>query len=262
MESVKKWATHTTGKIIEKTTNVWKGHINVHWQSYLILIISLNTHKKGNTHWASSSCFHSLGSSNPQTQLPPWLFFLHLHIQSQPIPSMSPACQRSPYPLITPPASWLHSGLCKATEWPPKDLNHAGLTPVILATQEAQIRRITVQSQPGQIVLEMLSRKTLHKKGWWSDSGVAPEFKPQYCQKKKKKKKKARIMCCLSYVQNPVWLLHIPCSWLLLTSAHSPLLASWVPSYYCSMSGSFSPCSGLRSSVTLAKHLLWSPKWT
>jgi hypothetical protein len=38
------------------------------------------------------------------------------------------------------------------------------LTPVILATQEAEIRRITVQSQPGQIVQETLSQKTLHKK--------------------------------------------------------------------------------------------------
>jgi hypothetical protein len=31
------------------------------------------------------------------------------------------------------------------------------LTPVILATQEAEIRRIAVQSQPGQKVLETLS---------------------------------------------------------------------------------------------------------
>jgi hypothetical protein len=32
-------------------------------------------------------------------------------------------------------------------------------TPIILATQEAEIRRIAVQSQPGQIVCETLSRK-------------------------------------------------------------------------------------------------------
>jgi hypothetical protein len=40
---------------------------------------------------------------------------------------------------------------------------HAGywwLTPVILATQEAEIRRIMVRSQPGQIVCEILSQKT------------------------------------------------------------------------------------------------------
>jgi hypothetical protein len=37
---------------------------------------------------------------------------------------------------------------------------------VILATQEAEIRRIMVRSQPGQIVLETLSqKKTHHKKG-------------------------------------------------------------------------------------------------
>jgi hypothetical protein len=35
--------------------------------------------------------------------------------------------------------------------------------PVILATQETEIRRIMVQSQTGQIVHETLSRKTLHK---------------------------------------------------------------------------------------------------
>jgi hypothetical protein len=33
------------------------------------------------------------------------------------------------------------------------------LTPVIPATQEAEIRRITVQRQPGQIVHETLSQK-------------------------------------------------------------------------------------------------------
>jgi hypothetical protein len=35
---------------------------------------------------------------------------------------------------------------------------------VILATQEAEIRRITVRSQPGQIVQETLSGKTLSQK--------------------------------------------------------------------------------------------------
>jgi hypothetical protein len=37
--------------------------------------------------------------------------------------------------------------------------------PVILATQEAEIRRIEVRSKPWQIVQETLSQKTQHKKG-------------------------------------------------------------------------------------------------
>jgi hypothetical protein len=37
--------------------------------------------------------------------------------------------------------------------------------PVILATQEAEIKRLEVRSQPGQIVLETLSRKYLTQKG-------------------------------------------------------------------------------------------------
>jgi hypothetical protein len=36
--------------------------------------------------------------------------------------------------------------------------------PVILPAQEAEIRKIGVQSQSRQIVLETLSRKTHHKK--------------------------------------------------------------------------------------------------
>jgi hypothetical protein len=45
------------------------------------------------------------------------------------------------------------------------------LTLVILATHEAEIRRITVQSQPRKIVHKTLSQKTLHKNlGWWSGS--------------------------------------------------------------------------------------------
>jgi hypothetical protein len=37
--------------------------------------------------------------------------------------------------------------------------------PVILATQEAEIRKIMVQSQPRKIVCEILSQKTHHQKG-------------------------------------------------------------------------------------------------
>jgi hypothetical protein len=53
------------------------------------------------------------------------------------------------------------------------------LIPVILATQEAEIRWIVVQSQPREIVLETLSLKALHthshtKKVWCSDIRCKP----------------------------------------------------------------------------------------
>jgi hypothetical protein len=40
---------------------------------------------------------------------------------------------------------------------------HWWLTPVILATEEAEIRKIVVPSQPWQTVYEILSQKTQHK---------------------------------------------------------------------------------------------------
>jgi hypothetical protein len=59
--------------------------------------------------------------------------------------------------------------------------------PVIPATQEAEIRRIVVRSQSGQIVHETLSRKTLYKKrAGGVAQGEGPEFKPQYCKKTEK----------------------------------------------------------------------------
>jgi hypothetical protein len=42
---------------------------------------------------------------------------------------------------------------------------HQWLTPVILATQEAEMGRSQVKSQPRQIVHETLSQKTYYKKG-------------------------------------------------------------------------------------------------
>jgi hypothetical protein len=61
------------------------------------------------------------------------------------------------------------------------------LTPAILATQEAEIRRIEVRSQPRQVVPETLSLKNpSQKKASGVAQGVDPEFKPQHCKKKKK----------------------------------------------------------------------------
>jgi hypothetical protein len=52
--------------------------------------------------------------------------------------------------------------------------------PVILTTQEAEIRRITVPSQPWEIVLKNLSRKyTSQKRASGVAQGEGPEFKPQ-----------------------------------------------------------------------------------
>jgi hypothetical protein len=66
---------------------------------------------------------------------------------------------------------------------------------VILATQEAQIRRITVQSQPGQTVRKTLSQKyPSQTRAGGVAQGVGPELKPQYCQKKKKK-----VSCACSW---------------------------------------------------------------
>jgi hypothetical protein len=58
------------------------------------------------------------------------------------------------------------------------------LTPVILATQEAEIRKIEVQSQPRQIVHETLSQKnSSQKRTGGVAQGEGPEFKPQYHKK-------------------------------------------------------------------------------
>jgi hypothetical protein len=68
------------------------------------------------------------------------------------------------------------------------------LRPIMLATWEAQNRRIKVLSQPRQKVHEILSQKQNKTKnpsqknkagGVAQDEG--PEFKPQYHQKRKKK---------------------------------------------------------------------------
>jgi hypothetical protein len=49
------------------------------------------------------------------------------------------------------------------------------LMPVILASQEAEIRRIAIQHQPWEIVYETISQKNpSHKKDWWSASGCRP----------------------------------------------------------------------------------------
>jgi hypothetical protein len=58
---------------------------------------------------------------------------------------------------------------------------HGWLTPLILATQEAEIRRITVGSQSwANSSLEFISKKPITKKDGGVSQGLDPEFKPQY----------------------------------------------------------------------------------
>jgi hypothetical protein len=61
-----------------------------------------------------------------------------------------------------------------------KKSRHQWLMPVILATQEAEIRRVMVQTSPRQRVHETLSQKTLDKnRAGRMVQGEGPEFKPQ-----------------------------------------------------------------------------------
>jgi hypothetical protein len=60
--------------------------------------------------------------------------------------------------------------------------------PVILAIQEAEIRRTTVQSQPRQIVPKTLFWKNPSQTGAGGVvQGIDPEFKLQYHKTKNKK---------------------------------------------------------------------------
>jgi hypothetical protein len=62
--------------------------------------------------------------------------------------------------------------------------------PVIPATQEAEIRRIEVRSQPGQRVHKTLSqkKKKSQKRAGGVAQGVGPELKSNTAKKKRKKK--------------------------------------------------------------------------
>jgi hypothetical protein len=73
---------------------------------------------------------------------------------------------------------------------------HWWLTPVILAIQEAVIRRIVVPSQPRQInsSWDSILKKSHHKKkDWWSGSRYRPWVKTPVLEKKKKKKERKKI---------------------------------------------------------------------
>jgi hypothetical protein len=66
--------------------------------------------------------------------------------------------------------------------------------PVILATQEAQIRRTAIQRQSGQVVYKTVSQKNKQtkKRTGGVAQGIDPEFKPQYRPQKQKQKQNKR----------------------------------------------------------------------
>jgi hypothetical protein len=64
------------------------------------------------------------------------------------------------------------------------------LTPVILATQEAEIREDhslkPALANSSWYPSTKKKKKRKKKEGWWRAQGKGSEFKPQYCKKKKK----------------------------------------------------------------------------
>jgi hypothetical protein len=75
-----------------------------------------------------------------------------------------------------------------------KSTGYQWLPPIIPATQEAEIRRSAVQSQPGEIVWETLSQKNHHKKEmveWLKVKVLSSSF---ITAKKKKVKAKKNVL--------------------------------------------------------------------
>jgi hypothetical protein len=76
----------------------------------------------------------------------------------------------------------------------------------ILATQEAEIMRISVRSQPWQIVhtRPYLKKKPSQNRADGVVQGVSPKFKNQY-HKKKKKIMRIRFVCSLLNIYSLVY---------------------------------------------------------
>jgi hypothetical protein len=81
---------------------------------------------------------------------------------------------------------------------------------VLVATQEAETGRLTVQSQPEQIVRETQSRKIpSQKRAGGVAQGVSPVFKSQYQKKKNKKNQPNKQQCaCDVHVETFVCFTH------------------------------------------------------
>jgi hypothetical protein len=55
--------------------------------------------------------------------------------------------------------------------------------PVILVTQEVEIKTIAIRSQPGHILARPYLENTLHKNNWWSGSRCRPQVQAPVLQK-------------------------------------------------------------------------------
>jgi hypothetical protein len=76
----------------------------------------------------------------------------------------------------------------------------------MLVIQEAEIRRIAVRSQPGQIVLETLSQKTLYKTragGVAQGEGLNSSPSTEKKERKKEKKKAMGRPGVAAHICNP-----------------------------------------------------------
>jgi hypothetical protein len=72
------------------------------------------------------------------------------------------------------------------------EAGHWWLTSIILATQEAKIRRITFRSQPGGPI----SKNPSLKRAGGVVQGEGPEFKLHHRQKKRKERNELEISHC------------------------------------------------------------------
>jgi hypothetical protein len=79
-------------------------------------------------------------------------------------------------------SDWQNAFLLRA-----KETGRWYLMPVILATQETEIRRIEVQSQSRQIVMRHYLKKKKKNRAGGVAPGEGPEFKPHTAKKKKKR---------------------------------------------------------------------------
>jgi hypothetical protein len=94
--------------------------------------------------------------------------------------------------------TWTGGSRVQGQEW---KYGSGGSHLVILTTQVAEVRRVSVQSQPGQMVLQTLSRKTTGLVEWLKVKGLSSNPSRE---KKKRSKKKKKVQCQLGLHREPL----------------------------------------------------------